>query len=88
MVYLPAILNFSRYSMAQFMEILKEKVGIFKCIPEELLWQIASKVSQSRGTVPDAIRFLVIAVRTAIEKRARYCRSAAPGDRRTATRVW
>jgi hypothetical protein len=58
-VYCPSVLNFGRYSSSQFVEILKEKIGVCSAVPQELLAQIAAKVSRSRGTVPDAVAFLV-----------------------------
>jgi hypothetical protein len=68
MVYSPSVLNFGRYSTVQFMDILREKMGLFQCVPVELLHRIAGKVSRSRGTVPDAIAFLAIALRAAIDQ--------------------
>jgi hypothetical protein len=64
--FVPSILNFGRYGYNQFVEILREKVRNFQCVPLPVLQHIAGRIAQSGGTVPDAVEWLTATLRTAL----------------------
>jgi hypothetical protein len=61
--YCPSAINFSRYTPVQLFEILQEKTSDFgKGASNEILQEIAQTIDKRRGTVDDAVEWLLAVI--------------------------